>query len=305
MGCASNTETFGAGPHAWLLDNQTRLHLQHGPIDLIIDATGDAREVRRAFKQAFVSFQDILTTLAAQLPVLRTPYVGSDDHQFDGSVANRMKQAVQPFAECRVTPMAAVAGAVADHVLSCLLRGRTLSKVQVNNGGDIALFLDATSEYNIGICCDPEKNSFTDSISLTAQQGIGGVATSGWKGRSHSLGIADAVTVLANNAASADVAATLIANAVDIPSAAEVIRMPANELQPDSDLNSRLVTVNVLPLSTAQCKQALNAGENCAKKMLALGQIHSCYLHVQGQTRTLSLNPTSHVFPRSERYAYR
>ena len=44
-----------------------------------------------------------------------------------------------------------------------------------------------------------------------------GIATSGWRGRSFSLGIADAVTVLAATAAEADAAATVIANAVDLP----------------------------------------------------------------------------------------
>ena len=72
-----------------------------------------------------------------------------------------------------------------------------------------------------------------------------GVATSGRHGRSFSLGIADAVTVLARTASQADAAATIIANAVDLPGHPAVRRMPANELQPDSDLGARPVTRDV------------------------------------------------------------
>ena len=63
-----------------------------------------------------------------------------------------------------------------------------------------------------------------------------GIATSGWRGRSFSLGIADAVTVLADRAAAADAAATIIANAVDLPGHPAIVRVPACELAPDSDL---------------------------------------------------------------------
>ena len=66
-----------------------------------------------------------------------------------------------------------------------------------------------------------------------------GVATSGWRGRSFSLGIADAVTVLAATAAAADAAATIIANAVDLPGHPAIARRPASELEDDSDLGDR------------------------------------------------------------------
>ena len=72
-----------------------------------------------------------------------------------------------------------------------------------------------------------------------------GIATSGRHGRSFSLGIADAVTVLARTASQADAAATIIANAVDLPGHPAIVRCPANELQPDSDLGARLVTRDV------------------------------------------------------------
>ena len=76
-----------------------------------------------------------------------------------------------------------------------------------------------------------------------------GVATSGWRGRSFSLGIADAVTVFAGTAAVADAAATLIANAVDLPGHPAFARAPARRCDPQSDLGERLVTVDVGPLA--------------------------------------------------------
>ena len=85
-------------------------------------------------------------------------------------------------------------------------------------------------------------------------------------GRSHSLGIADSVTVLAQSAAIADAAATLIANAVDIPGSPAVIRKPANELTPDSDLGDRLVTVDLKEIRQGQIEEAVNRGFTGANK---------------------------------------
>jgi ApbE superfamily uncharacterized protein (UPF0280 family) len=112
---------------------------------------------------------------------------------------------------------------------------------------------------------------------------VRGVATSGWHGRSFSLGIADSVTVLAATAAQADVAATMIANAVNIDHPA-IQRQPANSLRDDSDLGERLVTVNVPRLAPAQVAQALQLGLDCAHAMQARAQVVAVYLCCQGRT---------------------
>ena len=53
-----------------------------------------------------------------------------------------MHAAVAPFAEeSFITPMAAVAGAVADEILQAMRRAAPLARAYVNNGGDIALHL--------------------------------------------------------------------------------------------------------------------------------------------------------------------
>ncbi len=127
-----------------------RLHLQHGPIDLVIEAFGVATEVERAYGQAVERFGDILPTLVRELPTLRRP-VGDAYPLLQGPVARRMAEAVWPHRAVYITPMAAVAGAVADEMLQALVRGRTLDKAYVNDGGDIALHLMPGHELRAGI----------------------------------------------------------------------------------------------------------------------------------------------------------
>ena len=113
------------------------------------------------------------------------------------------------------------------------------------------------------------------------------MATSGWRGRSHSLGIADAVTVLAETAAAADAAATLIGNAVTIDHPA-IERAPATSLREESDLGARLVTVAVGPLPAHAKAEALDAGLAEARTMQRAGLIESARLALQGESRTLA-----------------
>jgi ApbE superfamily uncharacterized protein (UPF0280 family) len=99
------------------------------------------------------------------------------------------------------------------------------------------------------------------------------------------LGIADAVTVLARSAAMADAAATMIANAVDLPGHSAVSRRPAVEMQAESDLGHRLVTVGVGPLGMADLARALDAGLAAARDFAARGLIEGAALFLQGQVR--------------------
>ncbi|MFK7856698.1 MAG: UPF0280 family protein [Granulosicoccus sp.] len=271
---------------AWLLDDGARLHLHHGPIDLLISATGTAFEVKSAYRQGTLAFQSVLDDLVAQLPLLRTRLScqGASEELFNGPVARSMFAASNPFASKAVTPMIAVAGAVADHVMQALLENRRLQRACVNNGGDIALYLSDTSSYRVGVCRSPDAGGFDDTITLTSADDVGGIATSGWQGRSHSLGVADAVTVLAKTAAMADAAATIIANAVDIPHSPRIKRVPACELNPDSDLGKRLVTTDVSCLSSVECSIALDAGRRVAQQLWADRLIASAYLTLQNKS---------------------
>lgn len=255
-----------------------RLHLQHGPIDLIIGANGENAEARRAFLAARARFDGLLEQLVAELPLLRTAML-QQGLPLQGPVARRMALAVQPCWRERVTPMAAVAGAVADEILQAMLKAANLQRAYVNNGGDIALYLARGERFAVA--------SANGAVSVTAADGVGGIATSGWRGRSHSLGIADSVTVLAPTAAEADVAATLIANAVDLPGSPKVSRLPARELAPDSDLRDRLVTVDVAPLTAAETAAALDRGVRKAREFHNRGLIIACTLGLNDRVEQL------------------
>ncbi len=269
------------GPQASLLPDSARLHLHHGPIDLIIGVSPEAR--RHCFAKAVQRFETVLTELASELDHLRRPLI--PHHRFQGRVARGMARAVSPIGDVFVTPMAAVAGAVADEVLAAMLTGATPRKAYVNNGGDIAIFLSDGAVF--------DAQSPAGPITLTHQDPSRGIATSGWQGRSHSLGIADAVTVTAQTAAAADVAATLIANAVDLPGHPGITREPAHDLSPDSDLGARPVTTHVDRLSPAAIKSALAAGTRYAARLQDQGLIHQAAICLQGHTKIIS--PQNHL----------
>ncbi|TIS60252.1 UPF0280 family protein [Mesorhizobium sp.] len=270
------------GPQAHWLQDGRRLHLNHGPIDLVIEAFGDAGECRAAYGQAVARFQTILPELVEELAELRRP-ASSLPRAFAGPTARRMEAAVAPLAQSFITPMAAVAGSVADEMLEALLAGRQLDRAYVNNGGDSAIHLGIGQSMTLAVA--GTGHSLSDRVVLRGEDGIRGVATSGWRGRSFSLGIADAVTVLARTGAEADAAATLIANAVDLPGHPAVERVPARDLAPDSDLGDRLVTQGVGPLSSGEIAVALDSGVAVAEDFRRRGLIAASALFLAGQTR--------------------
>ena len=190
-----------------------------------------------------------------------------------------------------ITPMAAVAGSVAEEVLYAMVTAAQVERAHVNNGGDIAIHLTPWKDYRVGLVDRPEDPTFFTHSLIHWTDATRGIASSGWRGRSFSLGIADAVTVLAHNASTADAAATLIANAVDLPGHPCITRIPANELQPDSDLGARPVTRAVGPLTPGEIAAALDGGMMAAHAMLSSGIIIACALHLAGETRTTGAIP--------------
>ena len=261
-----------------------RLHLQHGPIDCIVEAIGERDEVDTAYAQVIRHFEDILPTLVGELAILRTP-VGAAHPLVRGPVARRIVFAVWPHRDVFVTPMAAVAGAVADELLAALVHGRALHKAYVNDGGDIALHLDGYAEFDVGIAGNPAMAMLDGGLKVSSASTVRGIATSGWRGRSQSLGIADAVTVLAESAAAADAAATLVANAVNVDHPA-IRRLPAHAVKEDGDLGDLPVTVDVGPLPPAMVEAALDAGTRVAVDLCNRGLVVDAYLALNGMWRT-------------------
>ncbi len=189
--------------------------------------------------------------------------------------------------------MAAVAGLVADEIVASAL---TLGadRVIVNNGGDIALGLKGKQRIRVGL-----KDSFKEKVShvleIFPDQGIGGVATSGWGGRSFSPGIADAVSVWAADSVIADAAATWIAGQMKLDSP-KVVRSPAKELDPETDIPHLLITLDVAPLTPEEKETVLAAGLAVARGLIEKGIIRGAFLAVQGDYRWIAFQEP---FPKS------
>ena len=272
-------------PPACALLNDGRLHLQHGPIDLIIEAFADDRqEIEVAYEQASMRFSGLLASLVKELPRLRTA-LSKSFPMFGDPVAQRMAIAVWPYREQFITPMAAVAGAVADEILQALTAGRDLRRAYVNNGGDIALHLARGEKFEIGIA-GIEDAALDGQFVIRAADNVRGVATSGWRGRSFSLGIADSVTVFASNAAQADAAATMIANAVNVGHPG-IERVPAYEIHAESDLGSLPVTRSVPLLGNEYIRRALDAGQVASENYMDNHLVECAAIRLQGQVRVV------------------
>lgn len=273
-----------------------RWHFQHGPIDLVLAADGSAEHVTRSVEQAWQRFGHILPELASQLPLLRRAVQGECPLQ--GAVAQHMWQACTPYAADEfITPMAAVAGAVSDEIVGFFARNTGVSRAYINNGGDIALHLSPGSRYQIGLfadlaCYQGHIDHLDGQFLIESSSPVRGIATSGWQGRSFSLGIADSVTVLAPTAAQADAAATMIANHVNVQHSA-IHRAPADTIKDDTDLGSRLVTVAVGELPVSLVAEALDNGARYAANLVQDGRIHAVILMLQGQSRVVPIRPTT------------
>ncbi len=330
-------------PTHWFLSDG-RLHLHHGPIDMIVQAEGPG--ALAAHKAAIARFETLLDELVAELAALRAP-VGAHPRLFQGAVAARMEEAAQAFWPEFVTPMAAVAGAGAEAVVKAMAAVPGVNQAYANNGGDIALYFAGdqvcapspkirgagcrdgaeppllpmqspmrtmrksaralpTSEgtHSLSMLCEHSSRPFRIAIVVNPEQPVvlgvltidsaspwRGIATSGAKGRSFSLGIADSVTALAETAPLADVAATLIGNATDLPDDLRIERAPACALYPDSDLGARLVTVRVPRLDAQSIMRALDRGEAAARAMLAKGKIGGAVIVLQGVARVVGALP--------------
>jgi uncharacterized protein len=272
-----------SSPQIALLADGRRLHLQDGPIDLIVGAKGRAADIRVAYDAAARRFTGLLDELCTELAELRA---AADPARcaLNGAVARRMHAAVAPFAGNQfITPMAAVAGAVAEEILGAMTKEAPLDRAYVNNGGDIALHLGNREQFTVGMMDRPDRLGVMRTMIIDADDPSRGVATSGRHGRSFSLGIADSVTVLAQTASQSDAAATIIANAVDLPGHPAITRCPANDLQPDSDLGARLVTRDVGKLADDEIERALDAGARCARQLLTLGLVEGAALCLHGE----------------------
>lgn len=273
-------------------------------MDIILGADGQGEAVQQAHAQAWERFKGLLQELVSELPALRQPV--QQRCTLQGRVARRMWQAAHAHRQVYVTPMVAVAGAVAQELIACYERPG-IARAWVNNGGDIALHLTPGTSFRVGLYADlgrparvHEGGLGIDGVfAIDHASPVRGVATSGWKGRSFSLGLADSVTVLAATAAQADAAASMVGNAVNVD-APGIVRRPARQLKDDSDLGDIPVTVEVPPLAEDALRQALQAGRERALALQSAGLIAQCVITCQGwmtSTENWDARPSGIVQP--------
>jgi ApbE superfamily uncharacterized protein (UPF0280 family) len=267
-----------------------RWHFQHGPMDVIVGGDGHAGALQHAHEAAWQRFKEVLNELVTELPVLRRAVVPGPC-PLQGRVAQRMWAACAPHAAQFITPMAAVAGSVAQELMPYYAT-EGITRAWANNGGDIALYMAPGASLTIGLVADVARvqrhgadlkaMGLDGRFTVTHAMAVRGVATSGWRGRSFSLGIADSVTVLAHTAAQADAAASMVANAVNVRDA-RIERAPACQLKDDTDLGNLPVTVHVPKLDEQAVRAALSSGLGCANRLRALGLLQAAILVCQGQ----------------------
>ena len=212
--------------------------------------------------------------LSLEIETLKKPT--SQKNIFVSEIANTMFESTQLFLPNFITPMASVAGSISELLLLKVLEKFDVNKMYINNGGDISLYINKNEKFNFSI---GGETSFV--VEYADTNGFGGIATSGWKGRSFSMGIADSVTVIAEKASVADAAATIIGNHIDLKNSNKVKKTVANNLYEDTDLNDKLITVSVENLTENEIRQAMSKGRNISKHYISKNLIKSVIINLQ------------------------
>ncbi len=199
----------------------------------------------------------------------------------EDSLAVKMIRSVLAVGDQDLTPMAAVAGTIADAVADFLVY-RGMTRVVVDNGGDVAVRLLGDASVTVGIRQKVDKQEISNVIALNSRSSSWGVTTSGLGGRSLTRGVASAATVIAGSASMADAAATAIANASFVEDE-KVIQRSADEIDPETDIAELPVTVKVGPLSEEKKAMAISKAMERAKQLIEKDIILGAYVAVQGK----------------------
>ena len=271
----------------FIKEEDNRLFLRHGPINIVLEAIGIDKDL--AYQNVKGYFETLLEQLVLDMDLLKKEVVFN--RKFNNKISQSMQDATEKYSPTFITPMAAVAGSIADNILRVLINDTNLEKAYVNNGGDVSFYLNKNQIMKSSLAAIPNMIA-----EIKYKDKSRGIATSGWRGKSFSRGIADSVTVLADNAAMADAAATMIGNAVDIYNHPKIKKQPANEMYEDSDLKNLLITVEVGLLTKVEIKEALKNGYQTALQYInkdlintALIQLSEYFCIVQKNSTDLNI----------------
>jgi len=233
------------------------MFIEVGPASLVVtvERGGKAYDIGRERIEDYLGA--ILGDIRDCLPVLRQKAQRVLKAEHMPEVAVKMINAVKRVDEKTLTPMAAVAGTVSEMVRD-FIRDEEADFIAVNNGGDIAVHNRKGREITIGIG-DIRTGRATPYVLKINGLDDFGIATSGFGGRSLTLGLADLVTVIAESGAVADAAATFLCNRTNVVTD-RVQRKRASEVDPSTDIPDELVTVSIADLSHEETGQALDKG---------------------------------------------
>jgi ApbE superfamily uncharacterized protein (UPF0280 family) len=252
-----------------------------GPMRLVIEArVGKVAQLQQALRAADEAVR-FLEGVATARPFLGRDYRGFTP-QITDPLALKMVASIQAVGDEDLTPMAAVAGTIADAVADFLFE-RGMTRVLVDNGGDLAIRCCAGEPVAVGIRPNVESKRIAQVLVLGPERTAWGIATSGLGGRSLTRGVLEAATVVAADASLADAAATAVANASYVEDSA-VVQTPAEAIDPRTDIAGLCVTAGVGPLSEEKKNQAVNQAIRRAEKLIDNHIVLGAFVACQGRT---------------------
>ena len=257
---------------------------ENGPMHMTIQAWKDSRfDLMQAKEAAWFAFSCLEQVASCRKELMHRSFdllEKLDKKKLP--VAFQMVENVLAFDVPDLTPMAAVAGSIADAVADFLFK-RGLTRVIVNNGGDIAIRLSGKETARVGIRSDISRPEISQVITLDSRSPTWGVNTSGMGGRSLTRGIASAVTAVAYTSARADAAATALANACFAKDKG-IIQVPANQVDPGTDIPGIPVTIQIKNLKPDTILKALSNALSCATAFVQQGLIHGALITAGSRT---------------------
>jgi ApbE superfamily uncharacterized protein (UPF0280 family) len=257
--------------------NEGTVLVSSGPLHMTIFAKKKDRYLNDEAEEGARYALHLLRQLSCSLSLIKQKSIRLTSRRGLPEVVNEMILATQAMEDPSLTPLAAVAGATADLVADFLLH-RGATKVVANNGGDIAIRVREGESARVGLCLDISKHEVNSYVAVTQDCGI---CTSGFGGRSFTLGIADSVVILSDRASVADAAATRVGNKTTLLSP-KILREKAKLIYPDTDIPEEKITVSVGDLTGLEIKKALRNGTAEALNLIKKELIWGAVLAVKG-----------------------
>ncbi len=268
-------------PYEYTIDemDEESIVAECGPMRLIIRAWKKNEPRLGLVRQAAEESLLFLERVAHRQNRLKKPWQQIETIPQE-ALARRMLESVKTIGDEDLTPMAAVAGTIADAVADWLFERET-TRVIVDNGGDIAIRLARGESATVGIRPQINNPTISHMINLYAGGPMWGVTTSGLGGRSFTRGIASAVSVLATSASIADAAATAIANACYVTDD-NIMRIEAEKIDPHTDLIGMRITNKVGPLSPTSIRKAIDPAMQKAELLTKKKIIRGAFIALGG-----------------------